>query len=242
MERSPALIVIGPDGTVLAATGDLPPGLVDVRLDDCVGLSSEIREAGKALLHQLQASGNRVVSRTVELDGTGQSLQLMAAEAVPIRRAATNVRTLLTSKLAVLASQAATVDMTLSVEFADDVPAVVQVDSEKVAWAITTLVGNALRYVQAGSPRLSGGSILVRTSYDRAASEITIEVRDDGPGVSADTVSRLFKRDGLNVRGSGLALLLISDVVAAHAGRVEVQSSTDRVAHGTTIRLTFPAG
>ncbi len=153
------LIVIGPDGTVLAATEDLPSGLVDVRLDDCEGLPGEVREAGKALPHQLRGSGNRVAIQTVALDGVGRSVQLVAIEALALRRSATNIRTLLTSKLAVLASQATTADLTLTVEFADDVPAVMHMDSEKVSWAVTTLVGNALRYVQSGSPRLSGGSI-----------------------------------------------------------------------------------
>jgi hypothetical protein len=55
-----AQLVIGPDGIVLAAAGELPPGLVDARLEDCVGLSREIREAGKALLHQLSRSGTGV--------------------------------------------------------------------------------------------------------------------------------------------------------------------------------------
>jgi signal transduction histidine kinase len=53
-------------------------------------------------------------------------------------------------------------------------------------------------------------------------------------------ITRLFKRDGLNVRGAGLALVLISDIVAAHGGRVDVRSRTDPADHGTTIRLTFP--
>jgi hypothetical protein len=84
-----AQIVIGPDGTVIAATGPLPPGLLDVRLDDCDALPHEIREAGSALLRQLIRSGNRFVSRTVALEGAGQSVQLVAIEALPIRREAT---------------------------------------------------------------------------------------------------------------------------------------------------------
>ena len=54
-------------------------------------------------------------------------------------------------------------------------------------------------------------------------------------------VTRLFKRDGLNVRGAGLALLMMSDVCAAHGGTVDVHSKTDVSEHGTTVRLTFPA-
>lgn len=236
-----AQLVIGPDGTVLAATADLPPGLVDVRLEDCDGLSREIREAGKALLDQLRGSGSRVVSRTVALDAAGRSLHVVAIEALAIRRTAVDVRELLTSKLNVISFQAAAVDVTLNVEGAADLPSAVHLDSEKIAWAVTTLVGNALRYMRSGSRRTLGATIDVRSSYDPAASEVTIEVQDDGPGIPADTVARLFRGDGLNVRGAGLSLLLIKDIMTAHQGRVDVRSNTDPVGHGTTIRLTFPA-
>ena len=235
-------IVIGPDGTVLAATGQLPSGLVDVHLEDCAGLSREIRKAGEALLHQLRRSGKRIVTQTVPHgdDSGSRTVELIAIEALAIRRDAIDLRVLLSSKLAVISFQAAEVHVTLNIIVADDVPAVVHVDSEKVAWAVTTLVGNALRYVRSGSRRMHGGTIDVRASFDPTSSQVTIEVQDDGPGIPADTVRRLFTRDSLNVRGAGLALLLMADICAAHGGTVDVRSSTDVSAHGTTIRLTLP--
>ena len=233
-------IVIGPDGTVLAATGQLPSGLVDARLEDCEGLSREIREAGKALLHQLRRSGDRIAIQTVTLDGGARTVRLVGIEALAIRRTPTDVRALLASKLGVISFQAATADVTLSVVVADEVPPVVDLDSDKVGWAITTLVGNALRYVRSGSRRMPGGTIHVRAGVDSAGPQVTIEVQDDGPGIPADTVKRLFRRDGLNVRGAGLALLLISDICAAHGGAVEIRSNTDGPEHGTAVRLSFP--
>lgn len=167
-------------------------------------------------------------------------MQLVAIEALAIRRTPTDVRALLASKLDVLSFQAAASDVTLSVVIAGDVPPVVYLDSEKVAWAVTTVVGNALRYVRSGSRRMPGGTINVRAVFDPMSAQVTIEVQDDGPGIPADTVTRLFRRDGLNVRGAGLALLLISDICAAHGGLVEVQSNTEAFVHGVTIRLTFP--
>jgi signal transduction histidine kinase len=234
-------IVIGPDGTVLAATGDLPPSLVDNRLDDCEGLSHEIRDAGKALLEQLRRSGNRVDVQTVARDGGDRAVQLVAIEALAIRRTATDVRAFLVSKLAVISAQAAAADVTLTVVVADDVPAVVYVDSEKVAWAVTTLVGNALRYVRTLPRQMTAGRIEVRADFDRTSSHLVLEIQDNGPGIPSDTVTRLFKRDGLNVRGAGLALLLIGDMCAAHGGTIDVRSNTDSSQHGTAVRLTFPA-
>jgi signal transduction histidine kinase len=130
--------------------------------------------------------------------------------------------------------------VTLNIVVADDVPAVVHLDSEKIAWAVTTLVGNALRYVRSGSRRMGGGTINVHAGFDSTRSRVTIDVQDDGPGIPADTVARLFKRDGLDVRGAGLALLLMSDICVAHGGTVEVRSSIDASSHGTAVRLTLP--
>jgi signal transduction histidine kinase len=69
---------------------------------------------------------------------------------------------------------------------------------------------------------------------------VTIDVQDDGPGIPPDTVRRLFKRDGLNVCGAGLALLLMSDICEAHGGTVDIRSSLAASDHGTTARLTLP--
>jgi signal transduction histidine kinase len=235
-------IVIGPDGTVLGATGELAPGLIDVRLEACQGLPREVRDAGMALLLQLRQSTSRVVSRDVQVENGDRRVQLIAVDALVIRRIATDLRTLLASKLAVLASQAAATDVTLTVSVAGEVPAVVHVDAEKLAWSVTTLAGNALRYVQAGSRRLGSRSIAVRATLDSNATEVSIEVQDDGPGISPDTVARLFKRDGLNVQGAGLALLLMSDICAAHGGRVDVRSRTAGPDRGTTVRMRFALG
>ena len=232
-------IVIGPDGTVLAVGGQLPGGFLDARLQDCEGLAHEIREAGEALLQRLRSSGHRVEIQTVALGGDAGTVQLVAIEALAIRRAPTDVRALLAAKLGVLSYQGSAVDVTVSIVVAANVPSVVRLDSEKVAWAVTTLVGNALRYVRPKSRQMPGGSIAVRVGFDSTRSELTIDVQDDGPGIPADTVARLFKRDGLNVMGAGLALLLMSDICAAHGGTIDVRSNTDVSGHGTIVHLTF---
>jgi signal transduction histidine kinase len=234
-----ATVVVGSDGVVLGADGPVPPGLDGVPLASCSALPPAVRDAGAALVTELRQSAGGVRTRTIDVEG--QSIDLVAVEALAIRRAPIDLRSLLRSKLALMQSQASSARLALRVEFAADVPPRVRLDAEKIAWAVTTLVGNALRYSQAGSHELRGRVVTVHCSHEPEAREIVIEVRDDGPGVPADTVARLFRRDTLNVQGAGLALLVISDVTAAQGGRVEVRSSTDPAAHGTTIRLFLPA-
>jgi signal transduction histidine kinase len=161
--------------------------------------------------------------------------------AVPLRREPTDLRARLRSNLEVLQRQAEAADITLNVVFDDRVPALVSIDVEKVTWAITALVGNALRYVRHGSRIRPGGSISVGATYDPAAAAVTFQVQDDGPGIPRDKLPFLFS-GGPGRSRAGLALLLIRDVVEAHAGKVDVQSDTDTFRHGTTIRLTLPVG
>ena len=62
-------IIIGPDGRVLAATGQVPPALLDARLEDFGDLSPEIREAAAALVEQLRSLGSRAAIRNVVIAG-----------------------------------------------------------------------------------------------------------------------------------------------------------------------------
>src|SRR5262249_37406721 len=123
----------------------------------------------------------------------------------------------------------------LAIHIDDDVPDIVRVDRDKVAWAITSLIGSALRHVRA-----PGGSIDVGVSYDAATSTVSIVVRDDGPGIPAERLARLRDRSAWHP-GAALALLLVEDIAVAHGGRLEIDSRADPHEHFTIIRLTLPA-
>ena len=158
------------------------------------------------------------------------------ADAIPLRRAAVDVRDLLRWGLDTLRRQADTFDVGLDVRVDDNVPARVELDPQKMAWAITALVGNALRYVRRGSNTMPGGSILVRVSYQ--SGQMTITVQDDGPGIASDRLHTLF--DPSMRTSSALGLSMVRDVVEAHGGAVAIESESAGPSHGTTVRLTLP--
>lgn len=160
-------------------------------------------------------------------------------DAMPLRRTPTDVRELLPWSLEALRRQAEARDVALKVQVEEDVPAVVSLDRTKIAWVITALVGNALRYVRRGSQTMPGGSIVVRATYDPASREVTIGVQDDGPGIPADKVQALFSADPRSP-GMALGLTMIRDVVAAHHGTVTVHSDTKAHSRGTTVQVTLP--
>jgi signal transduction histidine kinase len=233
-------IVVGPDGTVLGTVGHTPVRAGDV-IQDADPVDRALREAGGALVRELRASGRSIAAAAVGTDSAGSAIQLLAIEALPVRRAPTDTRGLFDGVSAVMRQQAAAIDVSLGVSLDDSVPPVLSLDAEKLAWAVTSLVGNALRYVRSGSRRMPGGTISVAATYDAAALELTVQVQDDGPGIPPERLRTLFRRDVAPSQRVSLGLMLLHDIVVAHGGRVEVRSSTDPFGHGTTLRLTVPA-
>jgi two-component system nitrogen regulation sensor histidine kinase GlnL len=69
---------------------------------------------------------------------------------------------------------------------------------------------------------------------------IQVEVTDDGPGVPADVMDRIFSPFfTTKPQGSGLGLAIVRKIVDAHDGRIDVSA---RAEGGTRFRVTLPLG
>jgi two-component system, OmpR family, phosphate regulon sensor histidine kinase PhoR len=113
-----------------------------------------------------------------------------------------------------------------------------QVDAGLVEQALINLLDNALKY----SPPAS----LVRTWARREGSSLVIEVKDEGMGIPAKDLPRIFERfyrvDRARSRelgGTGLGLAIVKHIALAHGGGVSVESWEGE---GSTFRLRLPLG
>lgn len=67
---------------------------------------------------------------------------------------------------------------------------------------------------------------------------VQVEVTDDGPGVPADVMDRIFSPFfTTKPQGSGLGLAIVRKIVDAHDGRIDVNA---RLVGGTRFRVTLP--
>jgi two-component system, OmpR family, sensor kinase len=97
-------------------------------------------------------------------------------------------------------------------------------------------------------------NVLVHTPANTAATitaagdpgELTIEVRDDGPGVPPDKLPHIFERfyraagaRSARAPGSGLGLAIAAEITAAHGGTAMAAPVSP---HGLRVTLTLPAG
>lgn len=69
-------------------------------------------------------------------------------------------------------------------------------------------------------------------------SRVRVEVHDDGPGISADDLERIFSPFfTTKPQGTGLGLAIVRKVVDAHDGTIH---ATSAIEHGTTFTVTLP--
>lgn len=234
------LIVLNVDGTIVAAYGGVPVGWIGTRVDERTDMPAEIRTAAAEARRELVESITlaSMASRTIQT--TSASVRIVVLHAIGVHRIPTELRALLESTVKLMEPQARGLDVALTLDVRPEVPQVIGLDSSKLAWAITALVGNALRFVRRGTRLMPGGAIQVRARLDPANSMVVLEVQDDGAGIPKDVLAGLLRRLPQQLHVSGLALNLIQDVVAAHGGTVEIESSTQADRSGTTVRLTLP--
>jgi signal transduction histidine kinase len=120
----------------------------------------------------------------------------------------------------------------LAVELSDGDP-IALIDAAQLRQCLINLVRNATEAVATKGK----GKVTLRTR--RAGERVVIEVEDDGIGIAADVLPRLFDpffstKEG----GSGLGLALTQQIVKDHGGDLAVDSV---VGKGTVFRIVVPA-
>jgi two-component system, OmpR family, sensor kinase len=108
-------------------------------------------------------------------------------------------------------------------------------DADRLAQVFTNLLDNALKHTSAG------GSVTLSASA--VAEGVMITVKDSGPGIPAEDISRIFERfyqvdkSRAHAEGLGLGLAITKEIVEAHGGSVSVES---QVGHGAKFRVRLP--
>ncbi|MFE7356811.1 ATP-binding protein [Streptomyces sp. NPDC057543] len=119
-----------------------------------------------------------------------------------------------------------------------DEPATVHGDPTRLHQVLVNLLANARTHTPPGT------TVTVRVRAGAGRPWVTLEVRDDGPGIPPELLPHVFERfargDASRSRhagSTGLGLAIVQAVVAAHGGRVEVSSVPGR----TVFAVQLPA-
>ncbi len=108
-------------------------------------------------------------------------------------------------------------------------------DGRRLAQVLINLVGNAIKFTDAGEIVISAGS---------TDGSFKVSVRDTGPGISAADQTRLFQEfrqaDNTITRkkgGTGLGLAISKRIIEMHGGKIWVES---QLGQGSTFSFTLP--
>ncbi|MCX6926069.1 MAG: ATP-binding protein [Verrucomicrobia bacterium] len=127
-------------------------------------------------------------------------------------------------------------DKNIQVTCAAIEPVWVEGDQSRLKQVVVNLLDNAIKYT------LQGGTVALSvSSIERKA---VLEVTDNGIGIPADALPRVFDRffrvDKARSRergGAGLGLSIVKSICTAHHGHVEARS---HAGHGSVFRVELP--
>jgi two-component system, OmpR family, phosphate regulon sensor histidine kinase PhoR len=125
------------------------------------------------------------------------------------------------------------------VELKNDVPDLTAfADSDRLQQVLGNLIGNAIKYGRSNGHVGVSGNLLNGTA-------IELCVQDDGPGIPAESLERVFERfyraDKARSReqgGTGLGLSIVKHIVQSHGGKVWAKSDLGK---GAAFYFTLPA-
>ncbi len=115
---------------------------------------------------------------------------------------------------------------------APEIPAPMMGDPNRIKQVFVNLLDNAFKYNK------QGGLVDVEAIVDEGI--LTINILDTGCGISEEdlpNVKKKFYKANLQVRGSGIGLAVVDEIVKLHNGIFEINSVVNV---GTTVTVIFP--
>jgi signal transduction histidine kinase len=114
----------------------------------------------------------------------------------------------------------------------------IKADADRIAQVIDNLLSNAIKYGTPESP--------IVVEIDAADDIVRVSVTNDGVGIDPEDLPHLFQRFARTnqakrsrVKGLGLGLYIVRELIEAHGGEVDVSSTPGG---STTFRFTLPIG
>ena len=194
-------------------------------------MQRKVRKLSPGDRSALEKHLNTATGEIERLDGILRQFLQAIRPGVPERQP-TQLHAVLKETLTLLAPELKARKVSVELDLADPLP-LLQLDADQIKQALFNLLKNSFQAMSA-----EGGNIQI--SSRKSEYEITLEISDDGPGISAEVMGALFEPfRTTKAEGTGLGLLIVRRIVREHGGEIEMDS---REGEGTRVTLFFPIG
>jgi signal transduction histidine kinase/CheY-like chemotaxis protein len=204
-------------------------GITDLLLD------GELKDEQRNLAEIVKRCGSNLLLLINDL----LDLSKIEAGKMKVERIAVELEPLLRDVEAIHALNAASRGVTVRLILDPGLPARITGDPTRLRQVLNNLVGNAVKFTDAGEVRIRAG-----LGVSGGTARLTIEVSDDGVGIPADRLDAIFESfvqaDDSTTRkhgGTGLGLAITRHLIELMGGSIHVES-TPQV--GSTFRLQIP--
>ncbi len=193
-------------------------------------IAPEIREQS---IHLMQVEAQRM-SRLIH-----DLLELSRLESsADIDQRPVELRSLVEQVMAQLNPQAEAKEIRLTLQADTPLPSIAG-DADRLEQVFINLLDNAIKYSRPHD------RITISLSRDRACNGLACTVSDTGPGIPADHLPRVTRRfyrvPSEDIKGSGLGLALVEEILRRHSSHLEIESRTEGEQTGTRVRFVLPA-
>ena len=202
-------------------------GYTELVLDSIYG---EVPEKIRDVMARIDKSGRHLLGLINDI----LDLSKIEAGQLALSLADYSMKELVQTVFAAVEALAAEKKLALKVDVAADLPRG-RGDERRLSQVLLNLLGNALKFTEAGEIRVKAGL---------EDGQFVVSVADTGPGISASDQARIFEAfqqvDSSLTRkkgGTGLGLSIARRIVELHGGRLWVESVPGK---GSTFSFTVP--
>ncbi|HET6996305.1 MAG TPA: HAMP domain-containing sensor histidine kinase [Chitinophagaceae bacterium] len=219
--------------------------LISIISHDIITPLKFLTVAGKNLLQKKELMPEALQQETIsEITNTSQELQMLSTNILNwikyqnenrrLAKETFNVREMVDQVLGILQSLAR--QKKLVIENRIDASLDVYQFYEPLKILVYNLLTNAIHFTEKGS---------IAVDANRSNGDITISVKDDGLGMSAEQIQSLLADQVVitsvnvdNKKGHGLGYLIIKDLVKTMGASLDIESKKEA---GTTVKVKMPA-
>ena len=164
-----------------------------------------------------------------------QDMLMISRERTPERKP-TNLNSLMEAIAQQCREKADRAGVELGTQLDPDAPET-SVDPSAMQDVLLNLTVNAIQAIE--EAKVSDGRITLISSFDGGGKKITLQVRDNGPGIPEEVQNRVFEPffSTKGSKGTGLGLAVAVKTVAEHGGKLSLQSAPWQ---GSTFTIELP--